>query len=56
MSRPRSTSMTPSRASDKPKVFEEGRTCEAAGCATKLSRYNAEVRCFLHAWPARSGR
>ncbi len=29
-----------------------GRTCEAAGCATVLSTYNAATRCWLHSDPS----
>jgi hypothetical protein len=34
-----------------PKTFEEGRVCADPACKTKLSRYNAETRCFVHAAP-----
>jgi len=28
--------------------YGDGRTCEAAGCSTTLSRYNGDPRCWLH--------
>jgi hypothetical protein len=30
-------------------VSSEGRTCDAPGCATKLSIYNQNSRCWQHA-------
>ena len=28
--------------------YGHGRVCEAAGCATQLSRYNPGITCWLH--------
>ena len=57
MSRYRSLPMESARAglSGKPKVFGEDRVCADPACATKLSRYNSKLYCFVHssAEPAR---
>ena len=37
------------RPSDRPKVFEENRVCRHVTCKTKLSRYNSDVYCYVHA-------
>lgn len=31
-----------------PKTYDDGRVCGQPGCATQLSRYNADEHCFLH--------
>lgn len=37
-------------------TFAEGRICLDPSCDTRLSRYNEEQRCFLHAQPGADSR
>lgn len=42
-----------------PKTHKSGRTCTHDSCATKLSRYNRNTTCWLHAptrYPRTRGR
>jgi hypothetical protein len=32
-------------------TFGRGRVCAVSGCGTRLSMYNAEVRCAIHNHP-----
>ena len=45
----RSTAVTSASRGKAPKTFGADRTCAHASCNTKLSRYNAETLCFVHA-------
>ena len=45
----RSTSVTGTARGKAPKTFDADRTCDHPTCKTKLSRYNAEPLCFVHA-------
>jgi hypothetical protein len=45
----RSTAVTSASRGKAPKTFGADRTCGHASCNTKLSRYNAETLCFVHA-------
>lgn len=37
------------RSRRRPKTYRSDRTCAEESCATRLSRYNASDRCYLHA-------
>lgn len=37
------------RARRRPRTYAEDRVCAARECETRLSRYNKETRCFIHA-------
>jgi len=43
------SSNLPAQSSNAPKVFGEGRVCSYPSCKTRLSRYNANLFCYLHA-------
>jgi hypothetical protein len=45
----RSTAVTSTSRGKAPKTFAEDRTCGHPSCNTRLSRYNAETLCFVHA-------
>lgn len=45
----RSTAVTSASRGKAPKTFAEDRTCGHPSCTTRLSRYNAETLCFVHA-------
>jgi hypothetical protein len=51
-----SSSQTVQSSSRAPKVFSEGRVCGHPTCTTKLSRYNADAVCALHARAERPDR
>jgi hypothetical protein len=44
-----SSTQTASSSSRSPKVFSENRVCGFPNCTTRLSRYNADSLCALHA-------
>ena len=45
----RSTAVSSASRGKAPKTFDANRTCGHPSCNTKLSRYNAETLCFVHA-------
>jgi hypothetical protein len=52
MARPSDVQLgTPTRAKGQPVRAERGRLCDAVGCSTVLSTYNAATTCWLHARP-----
>jgi hypothetical protein len=56
MPRFRYSSTQTASSSRSPKVFAENRVCGFPNCATKLSRYNADSLCALHAKAERPTR
>jgi hypothetical protein len=43
------------RTSDRPQSFSVGRICDQPGCETRLSRYNPDKVCGVHAETDRTG-